>query len=388
MHPDKIDYKKSLAEIINRLGYVDSDRGDFPAALRNFQAFQKLCQQILDGVRDGPKPLNIQDLLARSHYNIAAIYRVQADAAQSLEASKKAAENWSKLASSHPSVTSYQMDTGTAYWSMAWAQNRLGHHSDALASVDQVLTICDRLISTDLTNLEYQREKAGALNLKGVIYDDQRENNLARTTFSDVVELRQSILDRSKGIDDYIVELCVSLENLGETYVDGGDDSEGLEFYRQALGHRQRLNASHPENREYAKDVVNAWITIGNILRQAGKLPEAGRSYNNALEVVRPLVEAEAKDSELQGELAQVLERKAGVLADLGQFDDALGLLNQAIALAQSSLKTAEDGKKPREYLSEAYWSRARLLKERGDTKGANQAEADRVALWKERPAI
>ena len=220
-HPDKVDYKKSLAEIVNRVGFVDFTRRDYPAALKIYQEFQKLCQQILDEVQVGPKPLKIQDLLATSYYNIASMYREQEDAQPSLEASKKAEENWSKLAGLHPSVTSYQMNLGSAFWSMAWAQNRLEHHSDALASVDQALAIFDRLIKIE-DKLDYQLENASALNLKGVIYDDARQNALARDTFEQVVRLRRSILERSKGIDDRIAELCNGLENLGETYVDGG----------------------------------------------------------------------------------------------------------------------------------------------------------------------
>ena len=96
--------------------------------------------------------------------------------------------------------------------------------------------------------------------------------------------------------------------------------------------------------------------------------------------------EAEAEDSELQGQLARVLERQAGALDDLGQSEDAMGLLNQAVKLARASLKTAEDGKKPREYLSEALWNRARLLQERGQQKDASQLDDERIALWKERP--
>ncbi len=111
---------------------------------------------------------------------------------RSLESSRQAAEIWSKLADSHASVTSYQMDLGKTYWSMAWAQQRLGHHSDALVSVDHDLAIYDRLSKTEPGNLDYQLEKASALNLKGVIYDDQRQNALARSTFKEVVQLRRA----------------------------------------------------------------------------------------------------------------------------------------------------------------------------------------------------
>ena len=93
-----------------------------------------------------------------------------------------------------------------------------------------------------------------------------------------------------------------------------------------------------------------------------------------ARDIIQALLEAQAEDSQLKGQLARVLERKAGVLDDLGRSDDALALLNQAVELARASLKTAEDGKKPREYLSEALWNLARLLRERGQEKDASQA--------------
>ncbi len=276
LHPHKLDYKKSLAEIINRVGYLDYTRRDYPAALRIYQEFQKLCQEILDEVKVGPKPVKIQNLLATSYNNIACMYREQEDAKQSLEASKKAEEYLSRLATSHSSVTGYQVNLGSAYYSMAWAQYRLGHHSDAHVAVDLDLAIFDRLSKAKPNNLDYEIEKASALNLKGVIYDDERQNALARATFKEVVQLRRSILERSKGIDDRKLELCNGLENLGETYVDGGKVREGLKLYREALGLRQELNAAHPAHRGFLMDVVDAWIAIGNIQRQAGDSQGAG----------------------------------------------------------------------------------------------------------------
>ena len=68
------------------------------------------------------------------------------------------------------------MNLGKAHWSMAWAQYRLGRHADALVSLDQALAIFDRLIKAEPNNLDYQIEAARALSLKGVIYDDQRQN--------------------------------------------------------------------------------------------------------------------------------------------------------------------------------------------------------------------
>ncbi len=61
-----------------------------------------------------------------------------------------------------------------------------------------------------------------------------------------------------------------------------------------------------------------------------------------------------------------------------------MGLLNQADERARASLKNSQDGRKPREYLSEALWSRAWLLKERGREQDASRLDDERKALWKE----
>ena len=178
-HPDQIDFKKDLAEVVNRMGYVDFTRRDFPAALEHYKEFQKLCLEILEEVKVGPKPLKFQDMLARSYFNIAAMYREPEDAQRSLDASGKAAEYWSKLVDIAPSVTSYQVDLGGAYYSKAWTEYQLGRGSEALASVDQALAIFDRLIKDEPENLDYQVEKGAVLNLKGGIYYEARQNDQA-----------------------------------------------------------------------------------------------------------------------------------------------------------------------------------------------------------------
>ena len=41
-------------------------------------------------------------------------------------------------------------------------------------------------------------------------------------------------------------------------------------------------------------DVVDEWIAIGNIQRQAGDSQDAGQSYDHARDVIQPLLEAKA----------------------------------------------------------------------------------------------
>ena len=219
------------------MGFVDFTRRDYPAALRTYKEFQKLCQEILDEVKVGPKPLKIQDHAGKKLLQ----HRLHVPRARGCPAVtrglKKAEEYWSKLAE----LASLGHELPDESWDGLLVDGLGRVPSRDVTPTRSFLwtmpwTIFDRLIKAEPDNLDYQIEKASALNLKGAIYDDERQNDLARATFKEVVQLRRSILERSRGIDDHKVDLCMSLENLGETYVDRGDVAEGLLLYREALG--------------------------------------------------------------------------------------------------------------------------------------------------------
>ena len=386
-HDDNIEYKKGLAEIVNRMGIIDSTRGDYSAAREHYQEFQQIARDILDDVKAGPKPQNYQDMMARSYFNIAATYPDRKDAQRSLEASGKAAEYWSKLVDVAPSVTSYQVDLGKAYYQMAWTEHQLGREADALASAERALKIFNRLIEAEPENLEHQVQKGSVLNHKGVIHDEARRNDLANQTLREAVQIRRSILRKSSGIDDRKYDLCVSLENLGETCVDRGDVDEGLSHYRDAVGLRQELSASHPGDRGYVTDLADAWVVIGNIQRQKGDPKGARESYDHANALIEPLLKSDPNDSELQSKAGRVLERRANVLDDEGQPEAAMGLLRRAADLARGALTSTSQGGRAREVLSESLWNLARLLRGAGQDKEAGRVDDERKSLWKKRPA-
>jgi serine/threonine-protein kinase len=386
-HPDQIDYKMDLAEIINRIGYLDFTGIHYPAALEHYREFQKLSLEILNAVKKGPKPLKIQDMLALSYFNIAVMYRDRADAERSLEASGKAVEYWSRLVEVAPSVTSYMRDLGMAYFSRAWTQHQIGRDSDALASADQALAIHKRLIDDEPENLGHQADRADVLNFKGVVFYEARKNDEALRIFEEILQLRRSILRRSSGIDRRKVDLCAALQNLAETHFYKGEVAKGLSLRNEEIGLRRELSAAHQEDRGYALDLADAYVGLGDSQRLSADLRGAGDSYDQAKTVIKPLLAAHPDDGELQCKLARALERKANSLDDLAKSAATLDLLREAAKFAREALKAKASLGKPAEVLSEALWNLARLLRSRGDEQGASQMDRERNDLWKDRPA-
>ena len=52
-HPDDMEYKKGLAEILNHKGYFYFARGEYSTAISTYKEFQRLCLEIL---REHPSP--------------------------------------------------------------------------------------------------------------------------------------------------------------------------------------------------------------------------------------------------------------------------------------------------------------------------------------------
>jgi serine/threonine-protein kinase len=387
LSPDNIDYKKGLAEIVNRIGDVDFRRQDFDAGLRTFEEFHKICQEIIDGVKTGPKPLRIQITLATSYYNIGAAYLEQSKLEQSLAAYKKAEEIQSRLASQHSTVVSYQRELGLTYLSMAIVEYHMGRPQSALASIEKAMEIFDRMVKAEPEQLDHLLQLGRLLTLKSVIHDEARRNDLAQEPCERALEIRRALVRRS-GNEARKDDLCVSLANLGETYVDLGQVPKGLPYFEEAVRQRIELCSAHPDSRKHAADLADLCVTVGDINRQVGDPDSARKTLEAVQSVLEGRLKSHPEDAALQSPLARVLGREARVVVSLKQPEQAEALLRRATQLARDSFKDSKpkDSSK-REILSEALWDLAQLLRVLGKTEEATQLEEERTALWRALPA-
>ena len=74
LHPEKIAYKQSLAEILNVIGFAQYTRKDNADALKTFHEVQDICQALLTDISSGSKPTRLLNLLALQH-NIGSIHK-------------------------------------------------------------------------------------------------------------------------------------------------------------------------------------------------------------------------------------------------------------------------------------------------------------------------
>jgi tetratricopeptide (TPR) repeat protein len=89
----------------------------------------------------------MQDMLAKSYYNIASMYFEQGKPQLALEALKAAERLRTLLVNLHPSVTSYRADLGTVHMKTADAERQLKHPTEALARANKALSRSSECLS-------------------------------------------------------------------------------------------------------------------------------------------------------------------------------------------------------------------------------------------------
>jgi hypothetical protein len=125
---------------------------------------------------------------------------------------------------------------------------------------------------------------------------------------------------------------------------------------------------------------------LGNIQRHAGDSTAARALFLDARNLLERGAAATPGDLVLQVRLGAALMREASALADLRELAKARPLLERAVkTLSDASVSSTEEAQR-REWHSEALWELARILRVLKNTAEADRVDAERVALWQDRP--
>ena len=96
-NPEQVDFLRSMAEVMNSLGFVYYYQGNYSAAQRSFEEVQAICSKLLDRVTIGPKPIRYQELLALGSYNTANIQVRNKETGRALKSYERALKFWLSL---------------------------------------------------------------------------------------------------------------------------------------------------------------------------------------------------------------------------------------------------------------------------------------------------
>lgn len=290
------------SDVWNLLGLVAQSKGNAGRAADCF----------LSAIRYAPTPF------APHFFNLGLTYRMLGKKREALEALRRAAD--------------LQPDLKEAWNYLGLTQEEIGDHQEAVRSFCRALDIDGNYSEARANLCFYTNDKETLLQLADEQESDFQANLLAAESCGDPTE-REHYLRRATMANPYHTG---GLLALAEARRAAGDEAEALQLYHKVLnldenateallgaadiylarGDLERAELYYKKSFDITRDIAGAHLNYGTLLYRSGRKSEALEEYRAA--------------AVLEPERPEISYNLALVLKDLGDYEEALGLMFNA----------------------------------------------------------
>lgn len=290
------------SDVWNLLGLVAQSKGNAGRAADCF----------LSAIRYAPTPF------APHFFNLGLTYRMLGKKREALEALRRAAD--------------LQPDLKEAWNFLGLTQEETGDHQEAVRSFCRALDIDGNYSEARANLCFYTKDKETLLQLADEQESDFQANLLAAESCGELTE-REHYLRRATAANPYHTG---GLLALAEARRAAGDEAEALQLYHKVLnldenateallgaadiylarGDLKRAELYYKKSFDITRDIAGAHLNYGTLLYRSGRKSEALEEYRAA--------------AVLEPERPEISYNLALVLKDLGDYEEALGLMFNA----------------------------------------------------------
>jgi tetratricopeptide (TPR) repeat protein len=202
--------------------------------------------------------------------------------------------------------------------------------------------------------------QATLMDTVGTVYMGLGLYTQARPLIDGAVSKRR----RLQGIDP--LDLSDSLSHQGELMALQADYDTGEGAYREAI----RIESALPKDRQSQEKLANSLYGLGTLLAKQGRSADAEQSLREALERQKALY------GETHPAVARTLKDLANAVADRGDLNSAIPLMERAVAM-QRALR----GSEPHPDLAEVLNDMGALLWRQGDVAACEKFFRESLAM-------
>ncbi|MEP7012421.1 MAG: tetratricopeptide repeat protein [Acidobacteriota bacterium] len=174
------------------------------------------------------------------------------------------------------------------------------------------------------------------------------------------------------------------LDRRGDVLQDQGDLVGALASYKEAMGVRQRLAATHPLNSAWQRDLSISFTKVGEVLRKQYDLSGALASYRESLLVIQRLAAADLSNKAWQREMSVSQARVGKELLSQGNVAEALDVCQEALDVMQRLVATDPSNRGWQRDLSVSHAEVGEVLRAQGDRAGAMTVCQEALAIIKQ----
>ncbi|MBM3727986.1 MAG: tetratricopeptide repeat protein, partial [Acidobacteria bacterium] len=210
-------------------------------------------------------------------------------------------------------------------WAIAGVQRRNNQTSAAAAFCREV---SDALPESSADRFRFRHEEVDCLRGLGLIEQAFAAVTAARDGL-------QRLVDQEPDRADYLRDLSVSFNKLGDLMRALGQGAEARRYYEQDLAISQRLVDQEPDRADYLRDLSVSFERLGDLMSALGQGAEARRYYEQALAISQRLVDQEPDRADYLRDLSVSFNKLGDLMSALGQGAEARRYYEQALAIRQ-----------------------------------------------------
>ena len=279
--PDNTGWQRDLSVSLNKIGDVETARGDLAAALRSYRQSFEIFERLAAA---DPDNTGWQRDLSVSLNKIGDVETAQGDLAAALRSYRQSFEIAERLAAADPDNTGWQRDLSVSLNKIGDVETARGDLAAALRSYRQSFEIFERLAAADPDNTGWQRDLSVSLNKIGDVETAQGDLAAALRSYRQSFEIAERLAAADPDNTGWQRDLSVSLEKIGDVETAQGDLAAALRSYRQSFEIRERLAAADPSNMAWQRDV---WVSMWRLRR----FPESGIRWRDIVNRMEDMVE-------------------------------------------------------------------------------------------------
>ena len=316
-NPDDVQIRLDLAKCHNNLGKFLLESGDAAQAIDSLRQGRSIAETLAKAYPDKPR---YRDILAKSLVNLGIALQV-VDPTKVEETFNTALSIYENLVKDYPENVDYRAGEAQCLQNLGPVVANAGRPEQAETIYRKALTLLETNDARSRTPA-WMRSRAGVLSNLGHLRRPGAEDAFKRS-----IALSANLVERKPSVITDIHNLAVAQNNLAQLFVEQKRLPEAEALFAQSVTGFEKLATQAPKSIDYQKHFGYVLEKQAGLMAQMGKIAEAKIALASA-------VDHQRRAMKLSRNRSDVRELLGSHLLELAQINLKLGAYKEAAATA------------------------------------------------------
>lgn len=322
--------RTELGLAYNNLANLLSAIGNSPEAEALLMKAIAMREQLL---QETPEHARLRHDLARSRSNLGQIYIYTGRPGTAKPYCQQAYEGFRVLAEANPMLANYQADLAECCSALATIAGMEGDVALSLQHHEQALDIRTRMTRLYPGVLAYHDMTARSHHNLAAALQRQQQIDRAIAELCSAIEIRERLLQESPDSTGFLLQLSESQNSLALIYAGNGRVDEARNLFDQAIEALQNLASESAEIRPVTS-LAATRSNLGNLLRDVGEVDAGLEQFGLAIAALTQKLINTPSHIEVRNFLRNAYGSRAITLGNQKRFADAVEDWNHVVDLA------------------------------------------------------